>query len=141
MMVSQEVVDRLQKALDYITAHPEDWDQGDWLHLVTPEGKELYALNEPAPAGCGSAGCLAGRIAIQSPDVQLRQWGAVETVMYKGEQLHVAAVATNLLNPDNDRSLYLLIDHLFDADNTLEELWALGQELCGGRLRIPTRIS
>lgn len=44
------------RAFEYIKAHPEEWDQGCWTVEAFQENNE----------GCGTACCIAGRVALMS---------------------------------------------------------------------------
>jgi hypothetical protein len=128
-----------QAALDQITNNPETWNQGEWLSALAPDtDRSLSAAPE-----CGTAGCLAGTVALLSgarpaglatwqsweeiipPVSDHAEFGEEETSVdfYAGEKLGIGVV--DELN-------------LFGPMNTLFDLWWRSQLLCGGALEIPS---
>lgn len=100
-----EHVARLRAALEYVRAHPERWDQGEWFRRDT--------------TSCGTTMCLAGvgaHLAGYEP-----AWESDDTAyeVYLAGQLphNVYDVATALFG-----LTYAEADELFFDSNTLEDL-------------------
>lgn len=131
-------VEAFQNALDHITQRPETWNQGRWLSLLRGE------VESPAPE-CGTAGCLAGTVALlngarphtyrDADGSTVVDWDAVMTVdsAYGDEGVPVSTFAEEILGLNGVR----YTANLFGAINTLHQLWSISQVLCGGALRIP----
>lgn len=102
-------IERLDRALAYIEAHPEQHDQGVWLKKVD----------------CGTAACLAGWVVVQ----EYPQAGFVKTAYDYGdrfsmvginpqdEPVYVHLTATELLDINGEQA-----DELFNEFNTLQHL-------------------
>lgn len=113
-------VPRLRKALEHITAHPEEWKQDSW------------ALRR----SCGTAYCLAGTIVVQS-DAQLT-WEEDEGYftanrLTTGET--IVNYARTLLNVGWGE-----VDNLFNGENSLRELYTLANEYTNGEIDIPDEL-
>lgn len=126
----------LRKGLEHITAHPEEWSQGDWL--VRTE--------------CGTAGCLAGTLALQAGFTPFWLAGEVFAEMAiapDGDQrprfISVVAVEA-LLGPIGEglfgprRSAYRQIREMFGGSNSLYVLWSMAAELTNGEITVPADL-
>jgi L-asparaginase II len=126
----------LRKALEHITAHPEEWRQHSW------------AVQE---AGCGTAYCLAGTIAVQQgyeldfePVVLLdsRDHAEVRAQMASctkdGQRIaEVAAREAGLPTYDIRSSG---VGHIFSGFNSLSDLWRMANTLTDGEIEIPAGL-
>jgi hypothetical protein len=176
--LTDDQVKILQDGLDYIVAHPEEWDQGSWITLFEPAGG--YETSGPVekdkfPA-CGTAACLAGRIGLLNRDkvsfkefvVYPSEWNhlpepttyvSVLEVAYHGRQIElrdaigllVAGTTTTghgYTDQDHPEELpydpqtAFLLNQLFDANNSIGNLFYYAQELAGrGRITVPEDIT
>lgn len=110
-------IERLDRALAHIEAHPEQHDQGVWARNVGDDGK----------VNCGTAGCLAGWVVAQDdPDARFirddldeqipgNTYSQVQTGTGKVESVEGRAQRLLGLNLEQGRAL-------FGADNTVEHL-------------------
>ncbi len=106
----------LRKVLDHITEHPEEWEQ------------DLWAMRRE----CGTSFCVAGHAAVMAGH-QIRWDDGVAT--HTTEHATIRAVATRELGLTNLQSL-----RLFNADNTLPELWAYACSFTDGEIQLPEGI-
>jgi hypothetical protein len=127
-------VELLKRTLQHIEDHPESWDQTAW---VTPED---FRTDD----GCGTAYCFAGwavelsgvtptsgaslPLAALSTDVQERLnpwmiWGDGAEKRTNIESAAAALLDIDRWNGDDP--------HLFDGNNTLNDLRRFVAELCG----------
>lgn len=138
-VIVPEAVPLLQEALDYIHTHPEKWDQKNWLVWDNPVDVNPYT--------CDAKGCLAGWIALLSPEVS----PSINGLMFRGRPNEVMHVACEILTgegPKLERGDYNYeipeswggVLDLFDGDNSEEYLWAKAAELTGGKIRIPSDV-
>lgn len=113
----------LRKALEHVTAHPEEWDQGVWAKRSSQ---------------CGTQYCLAGTVVVLSGEFRA-QWSSTN---YSTEFTHYCT------RVDNDDCLYDIQDtainllntdayHLFNGSNTLRDLWELAAEMTNGEIAVP----
>src|SRR5919108_1047214 len=127
-------VARLRKELEFVTDHPEHWDQESWLRAAT----------------CGTVGCLAGNAVLHAgyePHGALRTYGgATSYVRVPGDHpdalatgyadgRHIASVcdvARRLLGLD-----YQQASQLFYESNTLRTLWELAARFTDGEVEVP----
>lgn len=131
-------VEAFQSALDHITQRPETWNQAHWF-------SQLRGEVESAAPECGTAGCLAGTVALLNggrphtsldwDDTVVVDWDVVATAASAddGEGVPVSTFAEEILGLNDVR----YTANLFGATNTLHRLWSISQVLCGGALRIP----
>lgn len=145
-MITDKGVARLQRALDHITDHPEEWDQGAWLKWINADGLTTDSWDEVSSGGCGTACCLAGRIVLNEPGVEFvraapyREYSYADgdRVRYQDRVWVVSELAISLLTDDtvygSSRSNF---QNLFSGVNTLEDLWQISQEMTGRRLIVP----
>lgn len=139
-------VKKLREALEYVTAHPEEWDQGVWAKR-TP---------------CGTACCLAGRVVLQAGhelDYYQEQEYNPRTNRYEKIDHWVAdyikadkkypngeaidRVAQDVLNYEIDDYWDTPREHLadlFEAGNSLRRLWELASELTDGKIEVPSYL-
>lgn len=125
----------LQKALDYITAHPKEWDQTEWFRrVVRDDGKT-----------CGTTCCLAGTVAL------LEGWEPVWKTGFA--YVHVPAPWTVSCTKDNftsdARSVTIVTlelsdyqaDRLFHQGNTLFDLWYYASSITAGEIVVPAQFA
>ena len=121
----------LRKALEHITAHPEEWDQNQWAARDTL---------------CGTSCCLAGTIAVQQGYKFVFEKGKSSTTYASKDGLsayipHVAAaellgcqVASFACDAVAE---YPAVRQMFDGANGLPELWRMANRLTDGEIEIP----
>ena len=134
----------LQKALDHIEAHPEEWDQHHW-GLKT---------------SCGTVACLAGHITLadgwtpvldedSTDDYGNRAWAGI----FKEGEDHryvdpatqqpyetVEQVALDVLGIDlTDWSMWIGSGngYLFGGQHDREDVWRIANAMTGGQLTLP----
>ncbi len=114
----------LRKALDHITAHPQEWRQ------------ELYGMR----TDCGTTGCIAYHAVVlagHSPGFGAD--GGTNTVSdvldRRGDPayLPIVAAADLGLNPDQRWAL-------FCGGNSLADLWRLAAEFTAGEIEVPEHL-
>jgi hypothetical protein len=105
-------IERLDRALAYIEAHPEQHNQGVWLSSPVPK------------VDCGTAACLAGWVMLQEyPEAVFEQDRYDHGPTYSkvrepyGEQMDVEATARKLLGLDHGQA-----GVLFAPENDLAAL-------------------
>lgn len=119
----------LRKALEHITAHPEEWRQSIWAL------KDL----------CGTECCLAGTIVAQQGYNFIWDNGAAQFATKpgsaKGQYIPHAAAGEllgrpvhNFVSGDKD---YAQITRLFYSTHSLRELWRMANALTDGEIEIP----
>lgn len=102
---------RLDRALAYIEAHPDEHNQRTWLKA----------------ASCGTAACLAGHVVMQEhPDGRPSPRGAYLSEgawaydfweLFDGTDIPVSHEAARLLGLDEEQA-----DSLFNGSNTVDDL-------------------
>jgi hypothetical protein len=116
----------LRKALEHITAHPEEWDQRRWA------SKTL----------CGTSCCLAGTILAQQgynfvfPE---GDWDTEYVTKDDGPTEYIPRVAAEALlgRPIIHWGEYQDVSELWLGSNTLPDLWRKASELTNGEIEIP----
>jgi hypothetical protein len=105
--------------LDYIDAHPEQWDQGTWVSR---------------PGDCGTAGCFAGWVCLLSGDQPIFAVDADETdrVSSAGDEVYVPERAAYLLDIEFSDDL-TWGNALFNPNQNREELGARVAAIFGPR--------
>lgn len=107
------------RVLDHIDAHPESWNQLDWI--TRPDG-----------ADCGTAACFAGWTALLSGDQPrwARDWSVRTDYVLDpdGERRDISVRASELLGINDEQA-----DDLFCAVNTRPRLGTLVAEIFGPR--------
>lgn len=139
----------LRKALEDVTAHPEEWNQGGWAvrllqgkdgaPLSVDESRRLWVTPGSAqPTQCGTACCLAGNVVIKqlggkplfadvyfnATEVELN--GQRHTIQYAAQQ-HLGLMPNQA-------------DELFASDNSLYRLWELANQFTDGEIEIPVQF-
>jgi hypothetical protein len=120
----------LRKALEHITAHPEEWNQSHWAKRSK---------------SCGTAYCLAGTIVAQQGYEMAFTLGLEhEATSYAfdastGTSCGIPELAIReLVGPDWDIEAYTAIsEQLFIDTRTLPDLWRRAHNLTGGEIEIP----
>jgi len=108
----------LQKVLDHITAHPEEWRQSDWA----------------SKSACGTAYCVAGHAVVMSgytASFSSKNW-ATGFCVKDGRRGHIDTVAREVLGLD----LWQAQD-LFHGRNTMQEIWDIATEITDGEIVVP----
>jgi hypothetical protein len=107
-------VDKLRADLEWITAHPDEWDQGVWARKTA----------------CGTACCLAGTAVVRS-GIGLQWEGDQADYTEHGVLISTAAA-----------QLYGLSDPegLFAGENSLRRLWEIASELTRGVIQVPADL-
>lgn len=147
-LMSDEQVQRLQKAMDDLESGRRKHEQDVWFRgEVGPHGEAVI--------NCGSAMCLAGDVLINDgnwvfvePSYPAGAMTTFDTVIraedleqwYRDPGLVVEyepdQVAAELLGLDHEDA-----DYLFDSENYIEKLWALAWMYSAGRIELPRRIA
>lgn len=114
----------LRKTLEYITAHPEEWDQAYWGTRV---------INDNA---CNTSHCLAGHAVVLNGDQVL--WSGDDDTEFanfiaSGQLIQVRAEHLLGLAPPEARAL-------FSHNNSLYRLWKIANRLTNGEIEIPEDI-
>lgn len=118
-------VARLRKELEFVTSHPERWDQRRW------------AVRGPT---CGTVACLAGTTVLHAEleltwarNVGLTRGRRFDVeAAYTTDGRHVMAAACDLLGLTVAQT-----DRLFNPSNTLRDLWELAAEFTAGEVVAP----
>lgn len=118
----------LRKELEHITAHPEDWDQGNWLI-----GRRR--------ASCGTAGCLAGNTVLHDgwyPNTANSHFNhpVAHVIKEQHREASVKAVASDLLQLTRHQASVLFAGH-----NSLLDLWMIASELTNGEIEVPPGVT
>lgn len=141
----------LRKALEHVTAHPEDWCQSYWITRsfvfdgITYKGEKaskawgwLTDEQEKQVTWCGTTACLAGTVAVTllggKPHKGLSDLITAQ-VDLDGEVHDVEEVARTTLGLTMDQAAWL-----FRAGNTLGELWRIANEFTNGEIEIPAQF-
>lgn len=148
-------VERLQKALDHITEHPEAWDQDSWGSVFDDSDenvvKQYESQDGDAPAdertvwnACVSAGCVAGHVCLQNGYLFITSpWSnATSSVINvndledpeitEPEAFSIEQLAAELLGLMPSEA-----DWLFKATNELIDLWCIAFHLTAGEIQLP----
>lgn len=144
-------VQRLQEALDDLTAHPEKHNQATWFST----SDRVYEDRKPdlrvVKADCNSVMCLAGDVAVNngytfvvrpnsnvaeeviSNDLIDRMLAGDQDAM---EEIRMAErVGAELLELDDDEAQWL-----FGSDNSIVDLWAMAWVLTEGQIKLPEKL-
>jgi hypothetical protein len=119
----------LRKALEHITAHPEEWRQSIWAL------KDL----------CGTECCLAGTIVAQQGYHFIWDNGAAQFAVkpgVEGKRYIPHAAAVELLGRPLHEFIsgdagYAMIKRLFYSTHNLRDLWSLASLMTNGEIEIP----
>jgi hypothetical protein len=152
--LTDEAVTKLQKTLDFITAHPERHTQSTWVGAMRVE--DFSTEVEPdMPNGCGTYGCVAGWLAMHNKaGIPEDAWIPIpkydhtigrytdEIVAYDFDysRFSVDSVAREALGLDYTGGSADLLDQLFGSERTLPEIWFVAQQLADGRLNVPATV-
>lgn len=119
-------VDLLRDRLEYVTAHPEEHDQGWW----------------GVKRGCGTAYCIAGHVVI-ARGYEL-EWGEMSDIGPDGEYYAEIVRGTyHSISYIAQRELGLNAAQavaLFAGINSLWKLWHLAEEFTNGAITMPAGI-
>ena len=131
-------VDLLRMTLQRIVEKPWTWEQDQWAIKYDECQAERRAARYNVPVKeCGSAYCLAGQVAALMGRLKIvnddhNRYGALYAMddgsdigMYAQDQLGLSAEQA---------------DDLFDADNTLYDLWHFARTYTGGEIEIPESV-
>lgn len=122
-------VANLRKTLEHITAHPEEWVQEEW----------------GIQRSCGTAYCVAGtaiahltthRIHWVPMRVDGAQVSRLGDVTVNGIVIGVVAAARDVLGLDARQA-----EVLFNASNTLGDLWHFAHRWTRGEIEIPAGMT
>lgn len=111
-------LDKLDQAIAYIEAHPEEHDQGLWF----------------GERGCGTTACLAGTVAVLNGWVPVFEHGEARDVEKDGERAYVGNVATELLGLDPDGGER---DYLFFVAADIDDIKQFRTEYAAGTWEHP----
>jgi hypothetical protein len=122
-------VELLVKALEHITAHPDEWNQNYWAR------QGVF---------CGTTACLAGTtVQLAGYDIDWTpgiaacdgMGGLVAGVTVDGEA--IPALARRLIGIDREQAEYLFYCWTTDVG----ELWRRAAEVSGGRVAVPAEFT
>lgn len=125
-------VARLRKAMEHITAHPEEHFQEYW---VLEDARKFTGH-------CGSAMCLAGHIVDQAGYgfkfddagyVSCRHPSNPDVTMYVSETSNMLLG----LNEQDD----IWGHNMYQGTNTLKDLWQLANYYTGGEIEVPAEFA
>lgn len=107
----------LRKALEFITAHPGEWDQDFWAQRTD----------------CGTTYCLAGTVAVQQGyELSFDDVGGASQVT-TGEG--IADVAERELGLTEAQA-----DELFIESDTLRDLYRVARDITNGEIEVPVEL-
>lgn len=116
----------LRKTLEYITAHPDEWEQGVW-------GKRVWQGNV-----CRTSHCLAGHAVVLNGDElswTLNRYNGVRFACLNDAPMSIRDRAQELLG-----LTYYQAGQLFESANSLRKLWTLAGEFTNGEIEAPEII-
>lgn len=137
-------VELLQKALDHITAHPEEWNQRVYAARAPSDaavGEKVRArlVDSLNVGSCGTAFCLAGHVAVtflgREPlydDEYDFVTLTVKPLASEEPEVYICDLATSALGLTSDQS-----DALFHSENTLAVLWGYAWHYTEGKVVVP----
>ena len=110
-------IELLDKVLDYIKTHPQEWRQSSWYAILTPDGT-LLTDDDMVDEPCGTAFCFAGHAAMMTgfPKPPSHN-GDIWTGVIDGREYFVDSWAERVLDLTDDQA-----DILFQSGNTLDDL-------------------
>jgi hypothetical protein len=122
-------VPRLRKELEYVTIHPERWNQHQWIQQTA----------------CGTVGCLAGNTVLHAGAQPLFGYNnsdhddqASFVEIERGDDRHrtsVSRAARELLGLTDDQA-----EDLFHPLNSLHRLWSLAARFTDGEIKVPSGV-
>ena len=129
-------VERLRAALEYIVAHPKEWEQSSWITRTD----------------CGTAGCLAGvtAVKIMGATPKYGVYSDITSTLDRDSIAHLDFVnepsvfSLGYVSEFAQRALELTrsqADELFATDNTLHDLFWYASEYTGGEIEIPEDVA
>ena len=121
--------DRLRTELEFVTAHPDLWDQSHWV-LVTDRSD----VEPGADWTCGTTACLAGWTALHDglrPDPR----SDARLVDDAGRLHDVGDVARRALGLTDAQA-----DALFSSENNLRDLWEFARLFTDGAVVVPPEV-
>lgn len=141
-VIKPEAVPLLQKALDHIHAHPEEWDQTSWREYITPQGDRQCMVPEKNLPHCGTVGCLAGWLVTLSDEYTDTVYSDSVVNRDGGEETIFDAASILLTGRPYWNDAYTSCDlvELFQSHNTESQLWETANQLCGGKLNLPVDL-
>lgn len=134
-------VDRLRAELEFVTANPDRWRQGVWLDTSEVEASDAEPGRDWT---CGTTACLAGWAALHHgyvPHVVRYDDGDVEVADDfvsdpDGKVRYVRDAACEVLSLPVRAARYL-----FDAANSLRDLWEYARVLTRGAIEVPPAVA
>jgi hypothetical protein len=108
-------VARLRKELEYITAHPEEWDQSTWGRRTT--------------RSCGTVACLAGNTVLHADEEVVWELGRMIGV---NDGQSIPERARELLGLNEVEA-----EDLFAGGNSLRMLWRMASRFTDGEIQVP----
>lgn len=116
----------LRKTLEYITAHPAEWNQGVW-------GSRVYDGDV-----CRTSHCLAGHAVVLNGDElswTRNHYNGVRLAFIDAPDVSIRDRAQELLG-----LTYYQAGQLFESGNSLRKLWALAGEFTNGEIEAPETL-
>lgn len=132
-------VPALRKALEHVTAHPEEWRQASW----------------GVRTACGTSCCLAGTAVMQSdrftPVFHHEAYASFDGLRVEFEALFGARDTDGRVHPVADAADQIFgftddtyesleergIEYPYRSTNTLRELWTAASTLSDGEIEVP----
>lgn len=136
-------VQALQKELDFIVSHLDQWNQSVWARSKHQPVAEMTVFLPD----CGTAYCLAGNTCVNNGYVFVSNGASISETMIRQADVDKwknredvtlyspSDVAQELLDLD-----YEEVDALFCGDNSLVGLFALASYFSNGEIRVPTAV-
>jgi hypothetical protein len=107
----------LRSELEYITAHPAEWNQGIWAQR----------------SQCGTACCLAGGVVLRA-GIPL-SWNDSGKASYTEDGVEISLEARRLFGLSMEDA-----SCLFEGSNSLESLWRIAAEITYGAIQVPATL-
>lgn len=112
----------LRKALEHITAHPDEWKQDEWAKKTA----------------CGTACCVAGHVTLmQGHEIDFDRadtYGAMVKYTSTGE--YIEDVARRELGLTDIQA-----EAMFHPSNRLHSLWSMASSFTDGEITVPPEVS
>jgi hypothetical protein len=109
-----------QAVLDHVTDNPGELDQGYYWR--------------PADNACGTAGCIAGHTVVMTGhEIRFGHW--ISSAFYCVDGRLISDVAQVELGLSDDQA-----GRLFEAENSLPQLWDLASEFTNGAIKVPASV-
>lgn len=127
-------VARLRAELEFVTDHPERWDQGAWWDLP---GDATVDAEPGVDWTCGTTACLAGWTVIhEGYRPHDGDWENQVRHPVTDAAVPVDETAARLLGLNADRA-----DYLFADSNTLRDLWEFAARFTDGAIQVPPAVA